>query len=190
MTETIAAVTAHNERTPAGLALGGGSLLAGQTTGRWEQKEPALAGSNVTHLAAQLTQGWNEAIWSRVERLLAGDIDLTPITPRPAPMPRQHQTRLSTDQVTTLIADYQAGATISELTRTYNIRFGTAARWLAVNNVPVRPRRRCIPASALPDIHDPREAGQSWAKIGQRYGCTGSKAYTKLTAQAARESES
>jgi len=80
---------------------------------------------------------------------------------------------------------------ITKLTRRYNIRYETASRWLAVNNVPIRPRRLCIPASALPEIRELRKQGLSWAKIGKRYDCTGSavsKAYAKLSTQAASES--
>ncbi len=165
--------------------------MAGQVTEGWTQTVPAFGGSHVTHLAAHLTQRWDQSLWGRLERLVAEGGDMVVRAPRPVTKPRQHQTRIAPAQVTALVADYRAGASIAELTRRYNIHYETAARWLALNNVAVRPREHCIPKTALPHITELRQAGWSWVKIAAQYDCTGralSKAYARLSAQAARES--
>ena len=72
-----------------------------------------------------------------------------------------------------LVADYQAGAPIGQLSRHYSIRHETTARWLKVNGISIRPAKSTgIPADQLPEAARLHADGWSYRKIGQHYGCS------------------
>jgi len=124
-------------------------------------------------MAAQLTEQWNHSVWSQVAKLVAHGVATGfSAPPQPAVRVRQHQIRLNASQVAQLVADYQAGASVSALTRKYRIRHETAVRWLKINGVTIRPNRVGVPKERLAKAVALRNQGWSWYQLGRHYGCS------------------
>lgn len=90
-----------------------------------------------------------------------------------------------------MVADYESGLSIGELTRRYNIRHETAARWLTVNGIAIRPAKTTgIPNDQLPEAAKLHTTGWSYHKLGRHYGCSDTtvRKLLKRYRQAANES--
>ena len=160
-------------------------IQCGAERARKRQEPPARAPG--ARLAAQLTQGWTQSIWGRVERLLA-DGEPQPLPDRRPTKRRQLQRRLTTDQVTALITDYESGLSIQKLAAKYTIRHETVSRWLQVNNVTLRPTKAAgIPKDRLAEAQTLRTAGWSYRKIGNHFGCSDTIARKTLLRLAAQD---
>ncbi|GAA1549176.1 hypothetical protein GCM10009788_58800 [Nocardioides humi] len=123
--------------------------------------------------AAQLTQGWNKSLWDQTAKIVSAGVPAAPSLDRLRPAARfKRQRRLNQDQVASLVADYQGGMTIKALTVKYNVRHETVSRWLAVNGVAVRPAPAGMPCGKLVEARALREAGWTWKRLGERYGCS------------------
>lgn len=96
------------------------------------------------------------------------------------PRARMHrQNRLSRQQVEKLVTDYNDGASIQQLARTYRVDPDTASRWLKVSGVQTRvlgiAPERVAEAQAL------RDSGWSYQRIGEHFGCSRTTVRTRAS---------
>lgn len=132
-------------------------------------------------VAGHLTEGWTQSVWKGVEQLLAGGIPSSARPRREAPQrARQRQNRLSAAQVADLVADYEAGLSIQKLAAKYKIRHETVARWLKRSGIEQRPLKIGIPRDRLAEALGLRKDGWSYARIGKRFGCSGTAVSSAL----------
>jgi uncharacterized protein (DUF433 family) len=122
-------------------------------------------------VAGQLTQHWTESIWGQVARILAkprvGGVAEGPnATER-----RQRQVRLNKAQTVALVAEYQAGASITALAAKYHVDHATVVLRLKRAGVPTRPPGHAIPDGELPRVLELRSQGWTYTQIAERYGC-------------------
>jgi DNA-directed RNA polymerase specialized sigma24 family protein len=82
---------------------------------------------------------------------------------------RQVQRRLTSDQVEHLVADYQAGASMKELTVKWQLHRTTVAAQLRRSGVELR--RRGVPADRLDEAV--RLYGEGWScqRLAERFSC-------------------
>jgi hypothetical protein len=129
-------------------------------------------GSNVSHLAGQLTQRWNQSIWGQIAKILenpaayaAGD------TARASSRPRQFQRRLSEETWDKIIAEYQAGASATSLGKNYGIDDETIRRRLRTLGITPRPPREAtFTGDRLQEAQALRANGATYTEIGLRFG--------------------
>jgi len=88
--------------------------------------------------------------------------------------------RLSSEQVDSLIAGYQAGATVYELAERFKIHRVTVSEHL--HRAGTRMRRQGLSLDQIAQAASLYDQGWSVARIGQRFGVNGSTAWLALRA--------
>ena len=121
--------------------------------------------------AVQLTQAWTESLWRQIEQLLARTVaEAAPRPDRPVRRSYQRQRRLNPDEVVELVAAYEEGASVRQLTLKYGIRQETVSRWLSVNGVEKRPLGASLTGDRLDEALLLRELDWSYARIADHLG--------------------
>lgn len=122
-----------------------------------------------------------EALWNKSTALtellrIVGDgttrPDSTPLSPR------QHQKRLSADEVQTAVAAYRRGATVAELAERFGCHRVTVARHL--REAGTRLRLDPLTSGEIDEAVRLYQAGLSLAKVGEQVGATARTVQLKL----------
>jgi uncharacterized protein YjcR len=92
---------------------------------------------------------------------------------RPTLVPRQRHIRLSSVQIDRLVADYLAGNSTITIGRKYGVDPQTVSDHLKRRGVEVRQQSIGVPDSELATVQALRHDGWTLARIGEKYGCSG-----------------
>lgn len=90
-------------------------------------------------LAAQLTEGWTQSLWNRVDRVLAAGVPETPVVRRERSKPRQRQVRLSSEQWERILEEYRSGPlSASALAKKHGISSQAVINRIHAAGIPIK----------------------------------------------------
>lgn len=125
----------------------------------------------MTHLAAQLTQRWNQSAWGPAAKLLADPPQDGPAQPAPPRKPRQFQRRLTPEVMDQAVADYVSGMSSKAVGAKYGISANTVIHTLRVRGIKPRPRReRFLVGPKLEEAIQLRIQGWNYTQIAKHFG--------------------
>lgn len=130
-------------------------------------------GSNLTHLAGQLTQRWNQPLWDQVSQIVirgVPEVSEAPVSRVGERLVRRHLTR---QQASDIVASYLAGQTVYSLAVEYKVDDKTIIKRLVEAGVELRAAKHGLPKSELETIVGLRAAGRTLNQIGDHYERSG-----------------
>ncbi|MFJ9313926.1 hypothetical protein ACIRN4_07000 [Pimelobacter simplex] len=89
----------------------------------------------------QLTQHWNHSLWDRVERLVAAGVPEVPHEDRTRPVKRrrrQHQVRLSVEEMDRAVEDYLSGMSAGATAKRHGVGAQTVLNNLRARGIEPR----------------------------------------------------